>query len=983
MDIEPVSNDVGGFDVAWTKAGEWLEYTIDVADSGSYDMAFRIASPIDGAKFHAEIDGFNVTGVLTATNTGGAQSWRTLVKTGVSIGAGQHILRLYIDSATGPSFNYISLYATGTQPPPPPTPIQTPYPGTAPAISQSGPTTIQVENFDNGGEGIAYHDSDTANQGGAYRSTGVDIEATADAGGGYDVGWTRAGEWLEYTINVVDAGSYDLGFRVASPVSGAAFHAEIDGTDVTGPLSIPATGGFQSWTTITKTGVALTAGQHVLRLSLDQTASNFSVGNYNYITVAPTGTQPPPPLPGQTPFGGTPVAIGSSGAATIEAENFDNGGEGVAYHDTDTTNQGGKYRSTGVDIESVSNDTGAYDVGWTKPGEWLEYSINVTDAGTYNLGFRVASLGSNGTFHAEIDGTDVTGPLTIPNTGGWQNWTTVTKPGITLAAGPHVLKIVMDSAGTAGVIGNFNYITATPDTAPPPPPPGQTPFGGTPVAITGSATATIQAENFDNGGEGVAYHDTDTTNQGGKYRSTGVDIESTGDTGGGYDVGYTKAGEWLEYTINVTDAGSYDLGFRVASASASGVFHAEIDGANVTGSLAVPNTGGWQTWQTVTDTGISLTAGQHVLKLSMDANGSSGYVGNFNYITVGPSSSVQPPPPPPTQSPYGGTPFAVASSGTSTLQAENFDNGGEGVAYHDTDAVNSGNQYRNTGVDIETVSNDTGSYDVGWTQAGEWLEYTINVATAGNYDLGFRVASTGSNGTFHAEIDGANVTGAMTVPNTGGWQNWTTVTRSGVALSAGQHVLKLSMDAAGTNGVVGNFNYITFAPSIPTPQPTTITSTVATYVQDGTYANTNFGSASTLLVKNYTSTGTNRESYLRFDLSGVSSIKSAMLRLYGHLSADNGPVQVGIYSSSNTTWSENTLTWNTRFASASSPVATLTVNSTTAGAYEVDLTSFLKAEKSLGDNTVTIVLKGTTSATPIAIFNSDDASSNQPQLIIT
>src|SRR6185503_19965574 len=88
----------------------------------------------------------------------------------------------------------------------------------------------------------------------------------------------------------------------------------------------------------------------------------------------------------------------------------------------------------------------------------------------------------------------------------------------------------------------------------------QTPYIGTPFVV-GSSAVTIQTENFDNGGEGVAYHDLDSTNRGGKFRTTGVDIESTTDLGGGYDVGYVKRGEWLEYTIDVQQAGTYDLTF--------------------------------------------------------------------------------------------------------------------------------------------------------------------------------------------------------------------------------------------------------------------------------------------------------------------------------------------------------------------------------------------------------------------------------------
>jgi hypothetical protein len=68
---------------------------------------------------------------------------------------------------------------------------------------------------------------------------------------------------------------------------------------------------------------------------------------------------------------------------------------------------------------------------------------------------------------------------------------------------------------------------------------------GTPWAIPG----TIQAENYDLGGEGVAYHDTDTANNGGQFRTDSVDIESTSDTGGGYNVGWTRTAEWIEYEI--------------------------------------------------------------------------------------------------------------------------------------------------------------------------------------------------------------------------------------------------------------------------------------------------------------------------------------------------------------------------------------------------------------------------------------------------
>ncbi len=118
------------------------------------------------------------------------------------------------------------------------------------------------------------------------------------------------------------------------------------------------------------------------------------------------------------------------------------------------------------------------------------------------------------------------------------------------------------------------------------------PFGGTPVTVTSSTPAIIEAENYDTGGEGVAYHDSDPNNQPAQYRTDDVDLETTSDTGGGYDLTNTRGGEWLNYSINVNDAGLYTLTARVASNGVGGMFHIEVDGQNTTGYLTVPNTGG-------------------------------------------------------------------------------------------------------------------------------------------------------------------------------------------------------------------------------------------------------------------------------------------------------------------------------------------------------------------------------------------------------
>ena len=149
---------------------------------------------------------------------------------------------------------------------------QTPFKGSPFNVG----ATIQAEDFDLGGENVAYHDNDALNKGGAYRrAEGVDIQATADTGGGYNVGRTNPGEWMEYTINIPTTGHYSIATRLASPKAGN-FHYEIDGIDVTGNIAFPATGAYKNWTTITNNLGSLAAGAHILRLVNGTGAVNFN-----------------------------------------------------------------------------------------------------------------------------------------------------------------------------------------------------------------------------------------------------------------------------------------------------------------------------------------------------------------------------------------------------------------------------------------------------------------------------------------------------------------------------------------------------------------------------------------------------------------------------------------------------------------------------------------------------------------------------------
>ena len=153
------------------------------------------------------------------------------------------------------------------------------------------------------------------------------------------------------------------------------------------------------------------------------------------------------------------------------------------------------------------------------------------------------------------------------------------------------------------------------------------PFGGKPQSIPGK----VEMEHYDAGAPGTAYKDNDPKNQGADYRkNTQVDIEKRGDASNGHGVGWINAGEWINYTVEVKESGTYDIKIPVAAQKVGGLFHLEIEGKDLTGPIRIPDTGGWTQLKTVIHKGLKLTKGSHVIRVVMDENGESGYVGDID-----------------------------------------------------------------------------------------------------------------------------------------------------------------------------------------------------------------------------------------------------------------------------------------------------------------------------------------------------------------
>ncbi|MCF8260458.1 MAG: carbohydrate-binding protein [Melioribacteraceae bacterium] len=155
-----------------------------------------------------------------------------------------------------------------------------------------------------------------------------------------------------------------------------------------------------------------------------------------------------------TPFSGTPVVI----PAKIEAEHYDKGGEGVAYHDTEANNIGLAFRpDEGVDLEGANDQT--FDVYWIVAGEWIEYTFQVNETGDYKFTPYVATIPGMGGFNLFIDNVDVSGFKKVNSTGGWQFWKPIDIPPVTLEPGVHIMRFEFDSeTDKNGWLFSLNYI---------------------------------------------------------------------------------------------------------------------------------------------------------------------------------------------------------------------------------------------------------------------------------------------------------------------------------------------------------------------------------------------------------------------------------------------------------------------------------------------------------------------------------------------
>ena len=261
------------------------------------------------------------------------------------------------------------------------------------------------------------------------------------------------------------------------------------------------------------------------------------------------------------------------GPLAVQPEADDGGPEPIRYEAEDFIDSGD------VQLEDTADEDGGQNVGWIDAGDYLEYTIVAPVTGTYSLDYRLASSGGSEGFDVLIDGVAVDNQA-VADTGDWQNWITQSSGEFAMDEGEHTLRIEFNG----GAI-NINWFALYPP----------------------AFEILIEAEAWDSAGD--------------------VQLEDTADEGGGQNVGWIDAGDFLEYTVTIPADGTYVIEYRLASSGGSAGFETSL-GGSVVDTQAVADTGDWQNWSTQTAQ-VELLAGEQTLRLD--------FVGgaiNVNWIRI-------------------------------------------------------------------------------------------------------------------------------------------------------------------------------------------------------------------------------------------------------------------------------------------------------------------------------------------------------------
>jgi hypothetical protein len=313
----------------------------------------------------------------------------------------------------------------------------------------------------------------------------------------------------------------------------------------------------------------------------------------------------------------------------IEAEWFDNGGAGVAYHVTQPVD--GNENTSRKDTEvSVQEDDWVGEYITVHNGDWLKYTVEVEadEQKSYSAVMTVLSLAAGGKVKVFLDDALIEiGELAFPVAEEGQEFftSTVTLDDLVLPVGKHVLRFRFNTTGEILFADIIIEAYA---------------YQGTPFNGPHTVPCITEAEDFDNGGDGVAYHEMAYSSSAARhqYRPTElIDIEAGDEknNGTGFHIGNTNPGEWTKYTINVPAdaAGNYTFSFTWGRPTPDVHFFVSIDDDEQR-DFIMPVTASYEDYETKDYFDAYLSAGTHVVRVDITK-------GNFDKFEIKKSTGIK------------------------------------------------------------------------------------------------------------------------------------------------------------------------------------------------------------------------------------------------------------------------------------------------------------------------------------------------------
>ena len=485
-----------------------------------------------------------------------------------------------------------------------------------PPLPQLVELRVEIENY------VNHYDTTSGNAGSSNTAScssglGTDVDIHSQ-GSICAVGWVKTGEWLDYSINVPQAGEYEVSFRYSNAISGQSGIVEVrtqNGSTVETAATLGHTGGWGNYQTYVDEDqrVSLVQGTQTIRVYVSREGFNLDYfvlkaqftsdavggeGSGGDVVSSASSESSSVASSSSSSVGASSSSDGSNVANSlkVQAEDYTNAWD-IESENKSSPNNACNYKGHGVDVGATSDAGGGCHVGWISDSEWLGYSINLAAAGEYRVTYRYAS-GNNGILGAIrfknaagvlLSATEVTGD------GSWGNFRE-TQNVVSLPAGQQTVRLEFEGGGYDINWFNLELITSEPK-------------------------EIYQAEDYVNAYDANA-ENKGTPGNGCTYKGLGVDVTATGDSGGGCHVGWSSNGEWLEYVIYPEKAGEYKLTYRYASGHTGSVGAVQFQNSSgaTLNRQAVEGAGVRGQFHDLVTT-VSLEAGQQTIRLYLENPG--------------------------------------------------------------------------------------------------------------------------------------------------------------------------------------------------------------------------------------------------------------------------------------------------------------------------------------------------------------------------